>query len=420
MRFDNHGIQFLFLNIGHLLDHLFMLIFATAVIAVSLDPAFQDTMALREVLAAAGFRESAADDAYGVLILLSTASFIAFGAGSLPSGWLGDKFGRRTLMAVFFLGIGSASIATAFSAGPVSLALGLLAIGVFASIYHPVGLPMVAENARELGKEVGVNGVFGNVGVALAAITTGFLVDQFGWRSAFLLPGVISVAVGIAYVIFCNRPIEARERASKDKTVGASKSDVRRVLLIVALGSMCGTLIFNTMTISLPKVFDVRLGGELAASTSSVGLWSFAVFMVAAVAQILIGHLLDRYPLKPIYVLTVGLQIPVIFLLVEAAGSGMLGGAAAMMFLVFGVIPIHDTIVARYTTPEWRGRVYAVKYLLSLTVAATAVPLIGALYDRTGDFATMFIVLGSLATVLTLCALCMPGARKREAAQPAE
>ena len=164
----SHGKRnFLFLNIGHLLDHFFMLIFSTAVLTM----------------------ESEFADSYGRLLLLTTWSFIFFGGASLPAGWLGDKWSRHGMMLVFFIGIGSAAVLTGFSANALQVEFGLALIGIFAAIYHPIGLALVVEEAGKVGRALGVNGVWGNLGVALAALTTGAIADLWGWRMAFVLPG---------------------------------------------------------------------------------------------------------------------------------------------------------------------------------------------------------------------------------------
>ncbi len=397
MTLDRRNVQFLFLNVGHLLDHLFMLLYATAVVAIQRDPSFEGS--------------------YGFLIALSTWCFVAFGAGSFPSGWLGDRWSRAGMMVVFFIGIGTASILTGFAQGPVSIAVGLLAIGLFASIYHPVGIAMVADNARALGKELGINGVFGNIGVALAAVSAGFLTDLISWRAAFIVPGIVSIAVGLGYWLFLHWAPEGHKQPKPNKAIDAAPGEIKRVLIIVMVGSIFASLIFNATTVSLPKVFDDRLG-DLATTTSAVGAWSFIVFIIAAVAQILVGHMLDRYPLKPVYFLVVGLKIPALVIAAYAFGADMLVSSIFVMFVVFGTIPIHDTIIGRYATPEWRGRVYAVKYLVGLGVAASAIPMVGWLYDSTGGFETMFLLLAGSAAVVTTCALCMPS--RRPAPQPAE
>ena len=144
-------IHFLFLNIGHFLDHMFMLIFAT-------------------VAALVLTREWGLS--YGDLLKYATPGFFAFGLLSLPAGWLADKWSREGMIAVFFVGIGLASIATAMAQTPLQVGIGLFVMGVFAAIYHPVGLAMVTQKWRNTGMRLAVNGVWGNLGVASAALLT--------------------------------------------------------------------------------------------------------------------------------------------------------------------------------------------------------------------------------------------------------
>jgi len=173
----------LYLNLGHTLDHLLMLIFPTVVLAMS------------EELGRG----------YAELLPLSLGGFIAFGACSLPAGWLADRWSRTGMMAAFFFGIGGASILTGFAAGPAQLAAGLTLIGVFAAIYHPVGIAMLVSNRENVGRVLGVNGVFGNVGVAFSALIAGALADLVGWRAAFIAPGAVAVALGAAFALSARR-----------------------------------------------------------------------------------------------------------------------------------------------------------------------------------------------------------------------
>ena len=127
--------NFLFLNIGHLLDHFFMLILTTAVLKM----------------------ESEFADSYGRLLLLTTWSFFFFGGAALPAGWLGDRWSRRGMMFVFFIGIGAASVLTGFAKDPFHVEIGLALIGVFAAIYHPIGLALVVEDAARVGRALAIN-----------------------------------------------------------------------------------------------------------------------------------------------------------------------------------------------------------------------------------------------------------------------
>ena len=170
-------VHFLFLNIGHLLDHLFVLIFATvAALALATDPV------------AGGWGMS-----YSELIPYAMPGFVAFGIGAIPAGWIADKWHRHGMTTIFFIGIGLASIITGFSVSPIQIGFGLFVIGLFAAIYHPVGLAMVVQGRATTGMPMAVNGVFGNLGVAIAALLTGIIIDGFGWRAAFILPGIFSL-----------------------------------------------------------------------------------------------------------------------------------------------------------------------------------------------------------------------------------
>ena len=172
------------------------------------------------------------------------------------------------------------------------------------------------------------------------------MTDLISWRAAFIVPGILSIVTGLAYWLFLRWAPEGHRQQKPNKAIDASRAEIKRVLIIVVAATIFGTLIFNATTVSLPKVLADRLG-DLATTTSAVGSWSFVVFLIAAVAQIIVGHMLDRYPLKPVYVLVVALQVPALIIAAHAFGASMIGASIAVMFVVFGTIPIHDTIIAR-------------------------------------------------------------------------
>ena len=152
----------------------------------------------------------------------ATPGFFAFGVFSYPAGWLADKWSREGMMVVFFVGIGLASVATGFAQTPLQVGIGLFVIGMFAAIYHPVGLAMVTQKWKNTGMRLAVNGVWGNLGVASAALITGYLIDNGGWRMAFIMPGVVSVAVGLAYCVARRDEIFSRAAAAKSAAGGVT------------------------------------------------------------------------------------------------------------------------------------------------------------------------------------------------------
>jgi len=382
----------LLLNIGHALDHLLMLIFPTVVLAMSAE----------------------LGRGYAELLPLALGGFIAFGACSIPAGWLADRWSRTGMMKVFFFGIGSATILTGLASGPAQIALGLTLIGVFAAIYHPVGIAMLVANRDNVGRVLGVNGVFGNVGVAFSALLAGALAATAGWRSAFIVPGAIALAVGVAFVFVAREVsggVPARRTAA---AVRLSRADLARVFGVLTVATACGGVIFNATTISMPKVFYERLTA-LTSSTLGIGILVCGVYLIAAMAQLCVGWWLDRRSLKSVFVPVVALQVPLLLLAGTMENYLMLATAVAMMFFVFGQIPINDAMIARYTAEEWRARAYAVRYVLSFSASALAVPLVAWIYRSSGDFRLLFYLLGALAFVTFTAALLFPSEQEKTA-----
>jgi MFS family permease len=380
----------LLLNVGHGLDHLLMLIFPTVVLAMSTE----------------------LGRSYADLLPLSLGGFIAFGACSIPAGWLADRWSRTGMMTVFFFGIGAASILTGLASGPSQIAFGLTLIGVFAAIYHPVGIAMLVANRDNVGRVLGVNGVFGNVGVAFSALLAGALAQEAGWRSAFIVPGAIAIGVGVAFAIVVRG---AQGTAAARKSVPAAKlsrADLARVFGVLTVATACGGVIFNATTISMPKVFDERLTA-LTSSTLGIGILVCGVYLIAAMAQLFVGWWLDRRSLKSVFVPVVALQVPLLALAGTMDSYLMLATAVAMMFFVFGQIPINDAMIARYTAEEWRARAYAVRYVVSFSASALAVPLVAWIYKSSGDFRLLYYVLGTLAFLTFSAALLFPSEQKK-------
>ena len=422
-------LNFLFLNVGHFLDHLFMLVFAT-VAALRLTEEWGMS--------------------YAALIPYATPGFVAFGIGAIPAGWIADKWSREGMMVIFFIGIGASSIATALAGSPVEIALGLLAIGLFAAIYHPVGLAMVVHGREKTGMPLAINGVFGNLGVAAAALLTGWLIDTAGWRSAFVLPGAVSIGLGVAYAVFvwsgradragrtgsggggaaarqtaaARQAVAASQAAAAKKPAGAGQAPAAeqpaagpssigraafvRVLSIIVFTTAIGGLIFQSTTFALPKIFDERLAG-IAGSATAVGGYAFVVFAVAALAQLVVGYLVDRHSVRTVFAFVAGLQAVFFALMYQLAGVAALVVAVAFMLVVFGQIPINDVLVGRITKSEWRSRVYSIRYIVTFSVMASTLPLIAGIHAGWG-FGALFVVLAVAAGGIFAAVLMLPRA----------
>jgi MFS family permease len=373
-----------FINLGHLLDHLVMLVFPTVVVALG--------------------REW--DRPYSELLPLALGGFIAIGAFAIPAGWLADHWSRYKMMAVFFFGIGASLFMTGLAASSWQIAAGLTLTGMFAAIYHPVGIAMLVAAPQNMGRALGWNGLWGNLGLAAAAVVSGALMDFFGWRAAFFIPGLASIAAGAAFLALVPDPGPVQK---KSPTIGLhiDARTMARIFAVLLVATACGGIIFNSTTVAMPKVFDERLR-DLTQTNLGIGALVALVYSVAAFAQVAMGALIDRFELRRLMIGVSLAQIPLLALAAGVEGWAMLAAAVLMMLGVFGQIPLNDAIVGRYCADEYRSRVYAVRYVVTLTVAAIAVPLISVLHGSAGGFRYVFLVLAALAAAIFAASLFFP------------
>jgi MFS family permease len=389
-----------FLNFAHGLDHYVMLIFPTVVIGL----------------------EAVYGRSYAELIALGTSSFFAFGIFALPAGWLADRWSRRNMMAAFYLGCGVSLIAAALAPNLIVLAGALFVLGIFAAIYHPVGTAMAAEVATHRGRTLALNGVCGNLGVAFAAGITALLASYIGWRGAFLVPAAVCIAAGIAFLALVP---DDRHRA----TARSALPDVRLAAWLAAtvfglfiLIAMSAGLVFNTVTVALPKIVDERLGIDI--SLLMVGGISTAVFLCGAIAQFTVGRLVEKFPPHLLFAVVAALQFAGVVWVAYASGIMLLLALAVAMAAIYAQVTVTDVVIARYTADAWRARVYAVRYFVTYLISGVAVSLIALLHGRGGfDLVltvTAIVALGFVIGTALIAVLVNGVERERRLAQPAE
>jgi MFS family permease len=390
-----------FLNWAHAIDHFVLLIYPTVVIVL-------ETIYKRP---------------YDELIALSTASFVAFGVCSLPAGWLADRWSRRNMMVAFYLGCGLSLIAAALAPTLLWLAIALGALGVFAAIYHPVGMAMLIEISQARGRTLAFNGVCGNLGVALAAGISATLIAWFGWRAAFMLPGILCVTTGVFYWLYT--PDDHRPGVKRQSKAQVPLS-ARAMLIMLALYtviSITGGLTFNTVLIAVPKIVDERIGDSVP--LVMVGGLATCVFLCGAIGQLIVGRLVEKMAPALLFVIVVALQVLGCLWAASTTGLTLVIGLAVTMAGIYGQVTSGDIVLARYTADAWRGRVYAVRYFLTFVSAGVAVQMIKVLYGRGGFDLVLWAIVGVtmvlLAAVIGFAALVLSTeARQRGAMQPAE
>ena len=372
-----------FINLAHFIDHYAMLVFAAAVIVMA--PVFNMT--------------------YAQLLPYATPGFIAFGAGSLISGWLGDRWSRRNMLVIFFIGMGLALLGTALIQTPLQLGIALFAVGIIASIYHPVGMAMLTSYSEKLGRELGINGVFGNLGVASSAVITGLICEYLGWRWAFVLPGVITIGIGIIFM----KTIHHEKITKKSLGMGSarvSKNVMALVVVSLVLTIIASSTTFNAITVALPKLFQERLA-EITQNTALLGLIASAVYVFGALAQYTIGNLLDKYPLKKIFIPLAIFLVAMLYIAAETSGFLLILISIGIVISIFGQVTVNDTMVGKYTSDEWRARAFAVRYFLGFTAAGASVGLVALLYAN-GGFTLMLQAFAAFCFLVVIGAFIFP------------
>jgi MFS family permease len=379
------------LNIAHALDHLFLLIFAAAVSTIAADMGlaqWQDLMP------------------YGA------GAFFMFGLGALPAGRLGDLWGRRSMMLIFFFGIGAASILTALAQTPMQLAVCLTLIGVFASIYHPVGIPMLLERAANPGATIGLNGLAGNLGVAVAALLTGFLIQWLGWRAAFVVPGVLALVFGWMFARTCPQELSSPAKRKGGAKVSLPAPMLARALVVMTAAAVTSSVLFNFTTNGNGPLIAERFQGVIE-DPASLGLLLALVYAVASVAQVVVGHLINRFPLKRFFMFMVMAQIPMLVLASQAQGWWLFVALIGVMVFIFGAIPFTDFMIARYVDDRLRSRVSGMRLGVSFGVSSLSVWALGPVVKAMG-FGSSLLLLAGFSVATTLILTLLPSADHEE------
>ena len=362
------------LNVAHAIDHMFLLIFATAVASMATE-----------------FGYSRWED----LMPWGVGAFVMFGLGSIPAGRLGDLWGRRQMMLVFFFGIGAAALLASLAANAWQLAAALTLLGTFAAIYHPVGIPMLVQQARNPGATIGVNGLVGNLGIAVAALVTGYLVKWFGWRAAFAVPGVVCLGCGVLFAVLCPRETEPPSKRTSKAKVSLEPAQLARAFAVMTAAAATGGLLFNLTTNGNAQLMGERFRGVLE-DPAQLGVLLAVVYALASLAQIVVGRLIDRMALKPLYLRVALLQIPLLVFAAYAQGWWLFVALVGVMVSIFGAIPFTDAMIVRYVDDRLRSRVAGMRLAVSLGISSVAVWALGPVVKGLG-FNTLLLTLACVA-----------------------
>jgi MFS transporter, FSR family, fosmidomycin resistance protein len=363
-------------GVGHFATHFFELMFPTLAVTV----ARELRLPLTEVLG------------------WSFGCYLLFGLGALPAGFLADRFGARRVLLLGLAGMGVSALAAGEAEPGRSLALCLASLGLFASFYHPAGMSLISHNIAARGQALGINGICGSLGIALAPIVTVVLVSHVGSRHAFQVTGLAActVAAGLAMLRIDDdhgKPAR-RQDPLLSKTVpdGANRWDLF-VLLCVA--AMLGGISYRGNTVVQPAYFAERV------SSLGFGTVTTLVYLFGVVGQYIGGTLADRYDLRWLYLAFHATSLPLLLLMSRLAQAPLVTAAALFVFFSLGMQPIENSLFARCSPPRWRATGYGVKFVLTFGVGSLAVLLVQ--WVKAGaDLSSVFVYLAGIVALLVL------------------
>ena len=360
-----------FAYIGHTYSHLFPPIFYVVVLTL----------------------ENEWSLSHGEAITLIVTGNILFGVLSPLAGWLSDRWSLVGMVGVYFFGLGAAMTATGFADTPFAIACWLAACGAFGAIYHPVGIAWLVRVAVNRGTAMGIVGLFGGFGPAIAAPVAGFLVAAISWRAAFIVPGIVVLVTGALFAVLVWRGVIVDNKEDRVAQEAAPRHEIVRAFIVLAFTMLCTGLIYNAIQPALPKFFSER-ASDLSGGIVGVTLMVSAVYAVAGILQVAATFIC---------------QVPVLILAANLSETALFAVAIMMVTLNVSSLPAENALVARYAPKDWRGLVFGLKFVIGFGFAGVGTLLEGALYDLTGGFYWLFVVLAAVAAVAAVGSLLLPG-----------
>lgn len=384
-RFRNKKIPDVYLYVSHFLDHFIILVFAKAAYDAGQEIGLS----------------------YGETIQLATLGFILFGVASPIAARLADIFSRSIIMVVFHFGIGISSILISFSYTSFHLVLGLSSLGFFSAIFHPVGIAMLLETKERVGLRLGINGLFGNMGVASAPLITGVIIFYSNWKMAFFVSGILCIVYGIFFSMALKPATDqSGELLTQIKSEKFSPG-WKQALVALGISTTFGGFIFTAVTFLVPRYLELYMK-DLLLSVAMTGLLASLVYAISSFSQVIVGWLIDRMsPRIVLFIVSIG-QIIFIYLASQFDGYNLVFFMTLAVCFVFGQIPIIDAVMVRYIPDSWRNRVLSMKFVLNLGVGATVLPTCSFMLDKGYKLSDLFSFLCLFSVIIVFASILLP------------
>ena len=377
---------------GHLMMHMFAAFYFVIVLAIEDDWNFS----------------------YDELINLWLLGSLLVGLGSIPAGWLSDRWSRSGMLAIMFIGLGVSSILCGLSNNKFSLMINLSALGLFCSIYHPAGISWVVNTSKETGKALGFNNIFGGVGIGLGAFSSGLIIDMYNWNYAFIFPGLISIIIGIGLFLHIYQGKISFKNIISDKfNDNPEQNQLLKIAIIMLVSITCMSFVYQILQSSLPKVIDIRLAEKLDFGASQIGLIVSFIYIVSGLMNYIGGILADKYPEKNIYLIGILGQGILLFFIFSLSNYFLIIISLFIVAFNSSILPAENLLLAYFSPQKHQSLVYGIKFIVSFAIAPIALFLISTSYEATKEFSYLYLSSGILMLILFFVVFTLPSARKK-------
>lgn len=355
---------------GHFSTHFFELMFPTLAVVLARDSG----VPLEHVLG------------------WSFLGYLLFGLGALPAGLIADQVGARVMLIVAMGGMGISALAAAEVEPGRPIVICLAFMGLCGSVYHPAGMGLISHTIRARGRALGINGIFGNVAIALTPILTATLCERIGWQQTYRVTGfaMLGLTTLCALLPIRESPLTPHPTTPVD---GESRRSDRRLFLLLCLAAMLGGISYRGNTVVQPAYFAENV------SVLGFGAATSLVYLFGIGGQFVGGTLADRYDLRWLYLAFHALSLPALLAMVSFSGVPLVSAGAVFVFFSLGMQPIENSLFARFTPPRWRATGYGIKFILTFGVGAFAIRLIEWV-KTSGDLSLVLLYLAGIVALL--------------------
>lgn len=391
-------------SIAHLLTHFFVLIFPALMMPMILDLGLE----------------------MGKVIPIGLLLYILYGALAIPCGFLSDHFGGRWVMSGGLFLAGCGFIAAGFSQSVETLFISFGIVGIGCSAYHPAGLALLSKGIRQRGKALGINGLCGNIGIALSPFAAGMLNYLYGWKSTLFIIGFLGLLSGLLCLVV-TFSVDRDTDAQKGNSI--NKTEALTAIIILCIVLIFSGLLYRGFTIILPSFMEIKLQNILAqfqdffsflqkstatpeTKTLIATSITSCVYLIGMWGQILGGKVADRFELRKAYLTFFSLAMPFLLCITFLDGWFLVMAAGGFAFFTLGMQPIENSLVAMITPPRWRSISYGVKFTLVFGVGAFAVKLVSIIVEKYNLDSVIYLLIGFLSLVILTIVLLIFFTRK--------